>query len=60
MKRFSLKIIARKSKAHAKAQKEYVFVWLLVEEDYDMDTRLANFVPGIHDITQNLSEDEKA
>ncbi|WP_326321409.1 hypothetical protein [Chryseobacterium salviniae] len=52
--------IDRKLEAHAKAQKQYVFVHLLVEEDYGMDTRLANFVSGIQDITQDLNEDEKA
>lgn len=52
--------IDRKLEAHAKAQKQYVFVRLLVEEDYGMDTRLANFVSGIQDITQDLTEDEKA
>lgn len=52
--------IDRKLEAHAKAQKQYVFVRLLVEEDYGMDTRLANFVSGIQDITQDLNEDEKA
>ena len=52
--------IDRKLEAHAKAQKQYVFVRLLVEEDYGMDTRLANFVSGIQDITQDLNKDEKA
>ncbi|WES99330.1 hypothetical protein P2W68_06860 [Chryseobacterium arthrosphaerae] len=52
--------IDRKLEAHAQAQKQYVFVRLLVEEDYGMDTRLANFVSGIQDITQDLNEDEKA
>lgn len=52
--------IDRKLEAHANAQKQYVFVRLLVEEDYGMDTRQANFVSGIQDITQDLSEDEKA
>lgn len=52
--------IDRKLEAHAKAQKQYVFVRLLVEEDYGIDTRLANFVSGIQDITNDLSEDEKA
>jgi len=52
--------IDRKLEAHAKAQKQYVFVRLLVEEDYGMNTRLANFVSGIQDITQDLNEDEKA
>lgn len=52
--------IDRKLEAHSKAQKQYVFVQLLVEEDYGMDTRLANFVSGIQDISDALSEDEKA
>ncbi|WP_326984281.1 hypothetical protein VUJ46_07045 [Chryseobacterium sp. MYb264] len=52
--------IDRKLEAHAKAQKQYIFVRLLVEEDYGMDTRRANFVSGIQDITHDLSEDEKA
>lgn len=52
--------IERKLEAHTKAQKRYVFVQLLVEEDYGMDTRLANFVSGIQDISDTLSEDEKA
>lgn len=52
--------IDRKLEAHAKAQKQYVFVRLLVEEDYGMDTRQANFVSGIQDITQDLNDDEKA
>lgn len=52
--------IDRKLEAHAQAQKQYVFVRLLVEEDYGMNTRLANFVSGIQDITQDLNEDEKA
>lgn len=52
--------IDRKLEAHTKAQKQYVFVHLLVEEDYGMNTRLANFVSGIQDITQDLNEDEKA
>lgn len=52
--------IDRKLEAYAKAQKRYVFVRLLVEEDYGMDTRRANFVSGIQDITKDLSEDEKA
>jgi len=52
--------IDRKLEAHAKAQKQYVFVRLLVEEDFGMQTRLANFVSGIQDITSALSEDEKA
>lgn len=52
--------IDSKLEAHANAKKQYVFVRLLVEEDYGMDTRLANFVSGIQDIAQDLSEDEKA
>ena len=52
--------IDRKLETHANARKQYVFVRLLVEEDYGMDTRLADFVSGIQDITQDLSEDEKA
>ncbi|MCD0478904.1 hypothetical protein LPB90_10575 [Chryseobacterium sp. LC2016-29] len=52
--------IDRKLEAHSKAQKQYVFVQLLVEEDYGMDTRLANFVFGIQDISDALNEDEKA
>lgn len=52
--------IDRKLEAHSKTQKQYVFVQLLVEEDYGMDTRLANFVSGIQDISDALSEDEKA
>ncbi|SIQ39953.1 hypothetical protein SAMN05880574_11214 [Chryseobacterium sp. RU37D] len=52
--------IDRKLEAHAKAQKQYIFVRLLVEEDYGMDTRRANFVSGIQDITHDLCEDEKA
>ncbi|WP_284461992.1 hypothetical protein [Chryseobacterium sp.] len=52
--------IDRKLEAHSTAQKRYVFVHLLVEEDYGMDSRLANFVSGIQDITETLNDDEKA
>ncbi|SEW11121.1 hypothetical protein SAMN05421841_1087 [Chryseobacterium wanjuense] len=58
--RIQFEEIDRKLEAHAKAQKQYIFVRLLVEEDYGMDTRRANFVSGIQDITHDLSEDEKA